>query len=141
MDKRWKIFGLTNGALCALALFWAGAIFFSDALGIKRFIFSCPFHDLFALYCPTCGFTRAFLALLHLDIWGALCANPAAVLLVCAVIYFDVRALISLKRGEKCIFHAKLWHFIAFLAIMLVWCIVSNVLLRVWGIDFLGDFI
>lgn len=140
MDKRWRRFWLVNGAFLAFALLLLPALYFADALGVRRLFFNCPFHDLFSLYCPTCGFTRAFLSLLRFDFLGALRANPTAVLFVGAVAYFDVRAFISLKRGEERVLHARLWHFFAFVAIAVAYCVARNVLLRVWGIDFLGDF-
>lgn len=39
----------------------------------------CPFHALTGLPCPSCGATRAALALLRLDVAGALAFNPGAV--------------------------------------------------------------
>ena len=41
---------------------------------------ACPLHTLTDLPCPTCGATRAALALSRLDLAGSLVANPLAAL-------------------------------------------------------------
>lgn len=37
---------------------------------------SCPFRILFGISCPTCGMTRAFVSLIHLDIKSAFYYHP-----------------------------------------------------------------
>jgi Protein of unknown function (DUF2752) len=65
----------------SVALLWGGVVLvlvavspfgalFSDSL------WSCAFKSLTGLPCPTCGTTRAALALSRLDLWGAFSHYP-----------------------------------------------------------------
>lgn len=52
----------------------------------------CPIHFFLGVSCPGCGMTRAWLALLHLDISGAFAAHPLfwlAPLVVLAILFDD----------------------------------------------------
>ena len=61
----------------------------------------CLLHDLLHLYCPFCGGTRAFFALLRFDLLAALRFNAAAVLAVLFALALDVRALVLLCKGSE----------------------------------------
>lgn len=60
----------------------------------------CPFYSLFNLSCPSCGNTRAIMALLRFDIIGSLRYNiTPLLLLICAIIlYIELAAWCFGKR-------------------------------------------
>ena len=55
-------------------------IFFTTLLGI-----GCPMRQIFNIPCPTCGVTRATMALIRLDISGYLYFHPLALPLLASV--------------------------------------------------------
>ncbi len=63
--------GATSVAVCLLAPL---------APQIAAALPDCLFHSITGLPCPTCGATRAVLALSHLDLAGAAAMNPLAAL-------------------------------------------------------------
>ena len=63
--------GATAAAVCLLAPL---------APQIAAALPDCLFHAITGLPCPTCGATRAVLALCHLDLAGAAAMNPLAAL-------------------------------------------------------------
>jgi len=78
-----------------LALFILGSfLYFTVWL---RFIpFSCVFHHFTGFYCPGCGGTRAFLALIHGQILLSLWYHP--IVLYTAVIYSGFMGTQTLQR-------------------------------------------
>ena len=90
---------------------------------------SCPFYRLTGLQCPGCGNSRAALALLRLDVLGALRCNLlfpleyfyiAWVLLCCCAAYW--------KDGRFCYSTPCKWLDICVLAAVILWGIVRNFL-------------
>ena len=68
---------IKKGALiCFIGL---GYAFFVHIIGIAV---PCPLHAITGLYCPGCGITRMCMALLQLDLHGALKANTMALILL-----------------------------------------------------------
>ncbi len=71
----------------ALVLFLFFGVFGSVAAILWRFSPTeinappCAFHELFGLYCPGCGSTRALRRILRGDLIGAFRYNPALILL------------------------------------------------------------
>ena len=68
-----------------LALYWgatsvAVCLLVPLAPQIAAALPDCLFHSITGLPCPTCGATRAVLALSHLDLAGAAAMNPLAAL-------------------------------------------------------------
>lgn len=68
------------GALLTVA-FMAGLILVAHATGIVL----CPLKRLTGVPCPTCGATRAVLALVHGRFVESLQINPLVVLIICAL--------------------------------------------------------
>ena len=62
--------------------------------GFVLLFWHCPFRLLFGIDCPTCGMTRAFLALAQLDLGAALRFHPLCIptALVCG--YLVLRRLL-----------------------------------------------
>ena len=103
----------------------------------------CPMHDLFGIYCPFCGGTRAVAELLNFNLAGAVRANPAFIIFLLLFAVLDVRAafmIFSKSCGaEKKVIPAWAGIFIA--AIFILWFIIRNFFLIFLKIDFLGDFL
>lgn len=99
--------------------------------------FHCFMHDILHLYCPFCGGTRAFMALLRLDLLVTVLYNPAVVLATLAFLAFDLRALILILRRREGAFFPS---FLPPLAV--VWFSLYTVFrnaLAFFGIDPVGD--
>ena len=99
--------------------------------------FHCFMHDILHLYCPFCGGTRAFMALLYLDFSTTVLYNPAVVLAPLVFIFFDLRALILILRHRE---GALFPRFLFPLAV--VWFSLYTVLrnaLAFFGVDPIGD--
>ena len=45
----------------------------------------CPFLYLFGVPCPTCGMTRAFIALLRFDVKASISYNPMTIFMILAI--------------------------------------------------------
>lgn len=58
----------------------------------------CIFHELTGLYCPGCGITRMFFALLKLDFINAFHYNPLVFIMLLGYIFYKV---ISLRTPVK----------------------------------------
>ncbi len=99
--------------------------------------FHCFMHDVLHLYCPFCGGTRAFMALLRLDLLAMVLYNPAVVLATLVFIFFDLRALILILRHRE---GALFPRFLSPLAV--VWFSLYTVLrnaLAFFRVDPIGD--
>jgi hypothetical protein len=64
-------------------------------------IFECPLYYLIGIPCPTCGMTRAFDALLSLDIMQAFYYNPSFILVFIVVFVFIFEQYINNKLVKK----------------------------------------
>lgn len=60
---------------------------------------ACPLRTLTSIPCPTCGSTRAGLALLHADLLGALELNPLATLAGVGFVLGGVAAPLWIQLG------------------------------------------
>ena len=136
MEKRWKRYLLFHLDCLALAV---GFAFYTRLMGrlFPDGHFHCVLHDLLHLYCPFCGGTRTFFALLRFDFPKALRSNPAVLLAGAVALAADIRALVMLirrKEGEllpRVLLRAAVWYFA-------LWTALVNVLMLA-GVDPLGD--
>ena len=104
-------------------------------------VVTCPLHDLFRIYCPFCGGSRAVLSLLRFDVLTAFRVNPAVVIALPVLLVFYIRALIAFFRGV--VFSYRIgrgWTF-ALLALFVGFFLLRNVLLIGFGFDPAGDFL
>ena len=103
-------------------------------------IFSgCLLHDLFEIYCPLCGGTRAVGAMLRLDFEAALCYNALVVLFMMVAIVFYGMAWIRFLRKKDTLFVVPKWIFGVGITLLVLFGIMRNVLMIGYGIDPLGD--
>jgi hypothetical protein len=61
----------------------------------------CLFHTMTGLPCPTCGSTRAGLALSHLDLAGAAAMNPLATLTAAGFVLGGLAAGLAALTGRS----------------------------------------
>ena len=101
----------------------------------------CIIRRHFRIYCPACGGTRAFTALLEGDIAQSLHYNPIIVLFI-----LDLLTMVSCHIYEKKYNRKYITAWIRiitnmlFLMFIIAYSIVRNYLLLAKGIDMLGDF-
>lgn len=62
------------------------------------FNITCPIKQIIGVPCPTCGMTRAMLALIRLDIKGYMEYNPMAVFMFLAVFLYLHREYVKKKK-------------------------------------------
>lgn len=88
-----------------LAFLWGGAaLFCAAAAPFARDLAAgapvCAFRAITGIPCPTCGGTRALLALARLDLGAALAWNPLVTLGVAAFFFGGLVALVRALRGQ-----------------------------------------
>jgi len=127
---------LINGVL----LFLTG-IFILYADFARKFGSICLFKIFFHGYCPFCGGTRALSALLKLDFASLLTCNAFVGLLAIAGGIYDLLCLYRLLRHDERPFALPRYTGRIILILGLIFFLGRNLLLWVWGIDPIGDFI
>ena len=61
---------------------------------------TCFFKLVTGIYCPACGMTRAFIAILNLNFLDALYFNLLSIPLFIFIAYFSFRLIIDIINGE-----------------------------------------
>lgn len=102
-------------------------------------LLNCWIHDLWHLYCPLCGGTRAVSAMIRLDFLEALRYNAAVVILFFLFLIGDLVLLIRLLRKKEKWWSIPLWCWIGAAALLLGYTVLRNLLMVVWRIDPTGD--
>lgn len=99
----------------------------------------CLMHDVFFLYCPLCGGTRAIAALLRLDFFAALRYNAFVTAVCLAALAVDVAAWICFFRRR--FFRPQLPRWVPIMGILAFfgYWILRNWLMIAYGIDPTGD--
>ncbi len=101
----------------------------------------CIFHELTGFYCPGCGGTRAFLALITGHPILSFLYNPAVIYTAGVLLFYAVWGIsyaISARKKETGklkrpkFYLAFVW---VFIAILLINCTVRNLVLYFYGID------
>lgn len=104
--------------------------------------FPCGIHELFKVYCPGCGGTRAAFALLQGHILQSLFYNPAVLLGILLILYYECGVIITLaKKDGKCYFYKRTGLIYGYLFIVLLFTIIRDWLLLGYHVDMLKDFI
>lgn len=100
--------------------------------------FPCLFHLLTGLYCPGCGGTRAFLALLRGDLALSLSYHPL-VAYMAAVLAAELLSFLASKAAKNPRYylgHEVLFAYIGGIILLINW-LYKNYMLAVKGIDLL----
>lgn len=104
-----------------------------------RWASGCLLHDLFGLYCPLCGGTRAVGALFRFRFADAFRYHPLVVLLAAGFLLLDVIAVIRIFRGKERLYPLPKRSWIPVLILLLAFCVFRNVQMIAYGIDPIGD--
>ena len=100
---------------------------------------TCRFQQVFSLYCPGCGGSRALRALMRLDLVSALRLHPPLVSALPLVVYAEVLLILGILRCDaRYITRFKIWTLTVPVIFAVVFFFVRNALL-LSGIDILGD--
>lgn len=101
----------------------------------------CGVHDILHLYCPGCGGTRALSYLLRGQVMRSLYYNPAIVLGILLIGYYEVGVLLTLfRRNGQRYYERKGWLVYAYLLILVIYSVGRDVMLLM-GYDLIGDFL
>lgn len=107
---------------------------------ILRYLLThCPFREVFHVYCPGCGGTRAVFALARLRLLTSLRLNPLPLLTILWLVIF----ILAGKREPGLRRKTRLRSLILLgmvLMVFILYSAVRNILLLGWGIDLVGDF-
>ncbi len=134
--QQWVVFAAVNGVLLFVLLFFP---FYWKHLMGQPFN-KCNMLEYLHLYCPACGGTRAFRAMLELDVLSALKYNPVVPIGFVGFILYEFGMIKYLiKKADRELF-VRPWMIYTFLIFWGVYFIVRNVLLF-YGIDLIGDII
>lgn len=134
--QQWLTFAIINGILLFVLLFFP--FYWKHIMNLS--FNKCGLVEYLHLYCPACGGTRAFYAMLRLDVLSAFVYNPIVPIGFIGFIAYEIDMIkhLILKTDRELISHP--WIIYAILIFWGVYFIVRNVLLF-YGIDLVGDII
>ena len=101
----------------------------------------CYFHKYLHLYCPLCGGTRAFMAIIRFDIVSALKYNAFAVYLFALAIYYEIKSGIMAFRGNSKAFDLPIWLLCLTGGMFVLYFVGRNLLMIILGFDPTGDLV
>lgn len=135
------LFLILNGLLLLLLILYCLLVFCYNNGYLPLFFKGCGFKDVLGIYCPGCGGTRALGAILHGRILKSVIYNPAVVLGALLIIYYDVRAMLSLITGNAQKYLGRINHrfLIAYPIVILAYAVLRDILLICFKIDLVGD--
>ncbi len=121
----------------------AGIILFPyyriGAIAVFSFFPHCVLHDVFHIYCPLCGGTRALDETIHFRLGEAFRFHPLIPLFAGIALVYYVFAWIRLFRGKTLLAPIPKALSVTALALLIGYWILRNVLLIGFGIDPAGD--
>lgn len=112
----------------AAALFVIVGIIYAVIVSFFRFGIPCIFYEMTGLKCPGCGMTRAVMALLRFDVYGALQYNAFSFFITAYILLVTVHTSGEyINSGKYHICAGKEYISIIFLVLLLLWSVVRNV--------------
>lgn len=135
--KTGKLIGYT---LFLSALAGLAYAYILTAQSIPRLFLPCGMKVYFHLYCPGCGGTRAVEHLMHFQFVQSFLSNPLVLIMAAMAAYYWGKALYMLIKNKGDAHYrintAPIW---AFLAVMIIFFVIRNILLVRFGVDYLGE--
>jgi len=102
----------------------------------------CIVKNLFNIYCPGCGGSRSLEAFLSFDFINSFILYPPIIISAVVILDYDRRLITSLlKKDTKITDSFKFYTFLFIPAAIILWFFIRNILLLVFKIDTVGDFI
>lgn len=127
--------------IVGVVVFFTIAVMLLQGWGILP-SFPCAVHELLHIYCPGCGGTRAIRVLLQGHFLQSLICNPAVILGILLVLYYETGVVVTLiKKNGKYYFYRKMGLAIGYLGVVLVFAVVRDWLLICFQVDLLNDFV
>ena len=105
---------------------------------VSQGIYPCLFHVVTGAYCPGCGGTRAFLALLHGRVADSLRLNPLVLYMAVAIPSFLLYRFYCMRKKKA--LRPAVWMTVLFIgiAILVVNFVIKNYYLLVRHVDLLA---
>ena len=100
------------------------------------FVYKCPFNYFLHIPCPGCGITRAYLALLDLDVGSAFRYHPLFFTVAPTILYTVHRDVLKIRlsaKAETILFTSLIVLFLAVYVIRLCTGSISDVMLSFSG--------
>ena len=103
---------------------------------------SCIVKKLFGIYCPGCGGSRSLYAFLSFDLVNSFILYPPIIISAGVIFDYDRRLFLTLiKKDTTGTDNFKFYTFLIIPAAIILWFIIRNLLLLLFKIDTVGDFI
>ena len=104
------------------------------------FHYPCVLKEVFHIYCPGCGGTRAVNELLHLHIVQSFLANPIVLYMAGIFLYYYIGTTLAVWcQGRRRFFRGGKWIWVVGIIVFVANVVLRNYLAMVYGIDYLGD--
>ena len=105
---------------------------------VSQGIYPCLFHVVTGAYCPGCGGTRAFLALLHGRVADSIWLNPLVLYMAVSIPSFLVYRFYCIRKKRA--LRPAVWMTVLFIgiAVLVVNFVVKNYYLLVKHVDLLA---
>jgi hypothetical protein len=125
--------------VAGFAGFMMFAVMILQKMGV---IFSppCGLLTMFHVYCPGCGGTRALFSLLKGHFLQSFYYNPAVLLGAALILYYEIAVMVTLvKNNGKIYYYNKPTLVYVYIAVVLGYAVVRDILLVGYDIDLLGN--
>lgn len=139
LKRNFYILLILNMSLLLFAVFYT--LYFKEIQNTENGI-KCIAKNLFGIYCPGCGGSRSLYAFLSFDFINSFILYPPIIISAAVVLDYDRRLITSLiKKDTEKTDNFKFYTFLIIPASVILWFIIRNILLLVFKIDTVGDFI
>jgi len=139
LRKNLYILIFLNLSIIAFAVFYT--LIFTFINGTEREI-SCLFKEIFGLYCPGCGGSRSLYYFLRFSFVRSFILYPPITFGALVVLDYDIRLSITLiKKNTALTDRFRFYTFLLIPISIILTFIIRNILLIVFKIDTVGDFL